>query len=420
MAQAIKLDKEVETNITKIGEAEIVVGIPSYNNVHTIGHVVRAVGAGLAKYFGGRRAVLVNSDGGSADGTREAVLAAEMEDLEAILLARPITDFHKVVTAYHGIPGKGSALRTIFAIAAKLNARACLVVDADLRSITLEWVQLLVAPVLERGYDFVSPLYRRHKYDGTITNSIIYPLVRALYGYRVRQPIGGDFGFSGRLAQHYLSQDVWDSEVARYGIDVWMTTSAVTGGYKVCQAFLGAKIHDPKDPGADLSGMLVQVVCSLFSVVDTTFDLWSSVRGSEAVPTFGFQFEVGVEPVFVNLERMVNGFKLGVKELMPVWSKALDPGTAEALAPIARQGPESFSFPEELWVRVVYDYAAAFHGRVMNREHLIKSMVPLYLGWTASFVREMATASPAEVDERLERLCLVFEAMKPYLIEKWR
>ena len=50
----------------------------------------------------------------------------------------------------------------------------------------------------------MAPLYARHKYDGTITNTVTYPLTRALYGHRIRQPIGGDFGVSGDLVRHYL------------------------------------------------------------------------------------------------------------------------------------------------------------------------------------------------------------------------
>ncbi len=121
------------------------------------------------------------------------------------------------------------------------------------------------------------PLYQRHKYDGTITNSIVYPLTRALYGKQVRQPIGGDFGFSGRMARFYLSKDVWDSDVARYGIDVWMTTTAIANGFQVCQAFLGAKIHDPKDPGTDLSSMLYQVVGATFDLMETYQETWKSI-----------------------------------------------------------------------------------------------------------------------------------------------
>ena len=114
----------------------------------------------------------------------------------------------------------------------------------------------------------MAPYYYRHKYDGTITNSIIYPLTRALYGKRVRQPIGGDFGMSAALISRYLQKkDDWETDVARFGIDIWMTTLAITEGFRICQSFLGAKLHDAKDPGLDLSAMLAQVVGSVFMLM---------------------------------------------------------------------------------------------------------------------------------------------------------
>ena len=152
-------------------------------------------------------------------------------DFNAILLHHRVEPISRIAFPYEGIPGKGSAFRSIFEIAQKLDAKACVVVDSDLRSITPEWIELLVKPVLEGGFDYVAPLYHRKKLDGTITNSIVYPLTRTLYGKRVRQPIGGDFGFSGKLAQFYLTQDVWESDVARFGIDIWMTTTAIANGF---------------------------------------------------------------------------------------------------------------------------------------------------------------------------------------------
>ena len=100
-----------------------------------------------------------------------------------------------------GVGGKGAALRTIFEIAAALEVQALVVVDSDLRSILPEWIELLAGPIVKGGYDFVAPLYARYKYDGTITNTVTYPLTRALYGNRIRQPIGGDFGVSGDLVR---------------------------------------------------------------------------------------------------------------------------------------------------------------------------------------------------------------------------
>lgn len=414
----IPLAPETEDTVRRIGETEVLVGIPSYNNADTIGHVVRAVSAGLAKYFPGLRSVLVNSDGGSSDGT-PGVVARTLVDFGAMLISDRQSPLQKIITPYHGIPGKGSAFRTIFEIARRLKARACAVVDSDLRSITPEWIELLIRPVLDEGYDYVAPYYLRHKYDGTITNGIVYPLTRALYGRRIRQPIGGDFGFSGQLAEHYLDKYVWESDVARFGIDVWMTTEAIASGARVCQSFLGAKIHNPKDPAADLSAMLVQVMGAMFALMEEHQRVWAKEDGSQPVKLFGFQYEVGVEPVNVNVERMIVSFRQGLVDLEPIWRRMLAEETVEALLPLRDRQAQEFRIPDELWARVIYDAAVAYHRRVMPREHLLKALAPLYLGRTATFVLETQGLTSAEAEGRIEALCQVFEKQKSYLLQQW-
>lgn len=411
--------KEVKDEIEKIKSADILVGIPSYNNAHTIGHVVKAVQAGLMKYFPDRKAVLVNSDGGSTDGTMEVVKNTKIEDLQSVLLHHRVEPIFKIATPYHGIPGKGSAFRTIFEIASTLEVKACAVVDSDLRSITPEWIELLIKPVIEGNFDYVAPLYHRHKYDGTITNSIIYPLTRALYGKRVRQPIGGDFGFSGELAKFYISKEVWESDVAKYGIDIWMTTTAIANNFRICQSFLGAKIHDPKDPGADLSSMLFQVVGATFDLMETYSEVWKQVEGSEPLPTFGFRYDVGLEPISVNLERMIEKFRLGVRELTDLWKKILPSEILDFLNRTATLSEKDFCLSDEIWVDIIYNFAIAFHKRIMNKEHLLKSLTPLYIGKIASFVVEAWDSTATDVEEKIEKICLTFEKKKSFQLKNW-
>ncbi len=413
------LPPQIRDQVTAVGSADIVIGIPSYNNARTIGHVVRAAQAGVLKYFPDRRAFIVNSDGGSKDGTREVVEQAHLDVQSLLLVSHSLYTVHRLTTPYHGLPGKGSAFRTVFRIAELLGAKACAVVDSDLRSITPEWFDLLLRPVLDREFDYVAPYYKRHKYDGTITNSIVYPLTRSLYGRRVRQPIGGDFGLSGRLAHHLLTRDVWTTDVARYGIDIWMTTTAIAEGFKVCQAYLGAKIHDPKDPGADLSAMLMQVVGSVFSLMENYEGVWKNVFGSLPAPLFGFPFEVGLEPVPVNIPRMFTAFRQGSRDLESVYTQVLSPELLKSLMHCASGTAQEFCFPDEVWAGVIYDFALAHHRRTINREHLMKSLTPLYLGWVASFARQTENETAMQVDERLERLCLVYEQLKSSFVNRW-
>ncbi len=413
------LTGQVKENISGLGEIEIVVGIPSYNNAHTIGHVVRAAQAGVQKYFPDQKTLIVNSDGGSNDGTVEAAKQIDLAPRPVLLVNHPLYPVHHFTTPYHGLRGKGSAFRTLLRITEVAGARALVVVDADLRTITPEWFDLLLRPVLDRAYDYVAPYYKRHRFDGMITNSIVYPLTRALYGRRVRRPLGGEFGISGRLASRFLSREVWGTDVARYGIDIWMTTTAIAENFRVCQSYLGEKIHDPKDPSPDLGSMLVQVVGSVFSLMEAYDAVWRNVLGSLPAPLFGMPIEVGMEPVPINLGRMLASFRQGVRDLLPVYQTIISAPQLKGLEATAGLPDSEFALSDELWVAVIYDFALGYHRRVIDREHLVKTLTPLYWGWVASFARQAQDETAAQVETRIERLCLVFEQLKPYLITQW-
>ena len=415
------LPQETQDDLKTIGEADILIGIPSYNNAETIGHVIRAVKLGHAKYYPDKRAVLINSDGGSTDSTCEAARVAFDEDIyDLSLVHKPKQPIEGIITTYIGIPGKGSAFKAVFEAAHLLGAKACAVFDSDLRSMTPEWVQLLLEPVLEKGYGYVCPFYRRYKYDGTITNSIAYPLTRALYGRRVRQPIGGDFGFSGELVSQYLSKDVWDTDVARFGIDIWMTTTAMVEGFKICQSFMGAKIHDVKDPGADLGPMFEQVVGTIFQLMKTYEIRWKEVMGSRPTAIFGFKAEVSPSPIRVNLEQMIIKFKQGFDQHKTYYKQTLSPDCMSKLAEVREMATDrAIDFPKILWIRIIYNYAASYQ-KEGNRKRLLESLIPLYFGFIASYVRETEVYDDYKAEEVIEELCEIYEDTKPYLIQRWK
>ena len=422
MPHVTMLSEDTWKRLQEIGQADILVGIPSYNNAQTIGHVVRAAAQGMVEYFPAMRPVLLNSDGGSSDGTRQVVLETPVPE-----------GVEKIVTVYQGPSGKGSSFRTIFEIARELGVQACVVVDSDLRSIAPWWIERLAGPVVKEGYGYVTPYYTRHKYDGTITNNVVYPMTRMLYGVDVRQPIGGDFGFSARLLDHYLGQDVWETDVARYGIDIWMTTTAINAGVKICQARMGAKIHDVKDPAAALGPMFVQVVGTLFSMMARYEDRWKAVMGSQLAPLYGPEVDQEPEPVAVTLELMIEKLRAGVKEQAELWPRILSPQNLEAVREIAHLSDANYAFPAELWAQIVFDFAVAYNGkgtrqrgteatrqRGLDKNAVIDSMTPLYYGRTAGLVVE-SQGMDSDTFERevIQAQARAFEALKPYLIERW-
>jgi len=418
------LTEECKEEIKRIGKTEILVGIPSYNNERTISHVVRAAQYGLAKYFPKFKAVIMNSDGGSTDRTREIVKKTSVyTDLDTILIEHAVHPAASFSAAYRGgIPGKGSAYKAIFETACKLKARVCVLIDSDLRSITPEWVELLAGPILLKGYDYVSPLYSRHKYDGTITNSIVYPLTRALYGRRIRQPIGGDFGVSKKMVKSYLAKDVWGTDVARYGIDIWMTTVAINEGAKICQSFLGAKIHDVKEPGQVLGPMFKQVVNTLFYLMCDYEEHWKKVSRAKPTAIYGFRSDNPPEPVSVNLNSIVEKFKRGVEDNKEYWSTFLPSQRVKELEEISSVSLDKFNFSPELWVKIIYDFAVTYSQMSSSEKELdklVNSLIPIYFGRTASFVIETDNIPTYEAEDKIEHLCDKFEELKPYLIKRW-
>ena len=230
------------------------VGIPSFKNAATIGYVVRAAHAGLVQYFPDLHPVVVNADAGSPDGTGRVVVETEPPDyVERILLVRPTQPPR---AGQPDLPGDRRRRRQGRRAADDLrDRRRAGGPGARRRGLgpSVHRARVDRAPGRARSSRAATtswrPLYARYKYDGTITNTVTYPLTRALYGQRIRQPIGGDFGVSGDLVSTTCELDDWTPDISRFGIDIWMTTSALTGGFAVCQTRLGAKVHDPKDPG---------------------------------------------------------------------------------------------------------------------------------------------------------------------------
>src|SRR5204862_7255986 len=178
----------VRAAVDRLAPVDLAVGLLTYNNADTLGGVLDAVAAGVSRYVPGARTALIAADAGSSDGTRERVAGTA---IPAIVLQHQAAGGERVAVPFHGVPGRGAALRGTFDVAQRLGAKALVLLEADAVSATPEWIERLAAPVLDGKADFVAPAYARHRWEGTITRLLLSPLVRALYGRRQQQPFGG-------------------------------------------------------------------------------------------------------------------------------------------------------------------------------------------------------------------------------------
>jgi glucosylglycerate synthase len=405
---------------TAVTTADVVIGIPTYNHADCIAATFEAVERARSGLGGDATCLILHVDGGSTDGTVERVAQLTTSRTMIVQLGYKLDPVERIAAPYRGVPAKGNAVHTIFQSARRFATKVCVVIDADCEQFTDGWLEALVRPVLVQDVDFVAPLYARQRFGAAINNGVAYPLTRALYGRRVRCPLGGDFACSGRFIDRYLGDPSWDSEMAGSTVDLWLTTRAISDGARIAQAALGVKRQAWREAGNDVGQALAPVLGTLFQSAQRWQSVWQKVRGSESVPVSGKAKTEDDFPVTVDAKRGIDSFRFAQRNLLEIWKLILPPRTLLELQRLAAMSDDQFRLADDVWARVVYDFSLAYQQRTLNREHVLAAFTPLFSAWMSSFALEVQHATAADAEERLEQMCVTFEAEKPYLISRWR
>lgn len=389
---------EYVENERKIKEAEIVVGIASYNEADAISYPTHQADLGLQKYFPGKKCAILNCDNHSPDATKDAFLGTQTETPKIFVSTPPDT------------PGKGYNFENMFRKTHELGAKKIICVDADLESITPEWIKHFTDP-LEKGYDYVTPVYARHKYDGTITNNICYPLVYGLLNMNIRQPIGGDFALSQDLADYLILQP-WHRTTEQYGIDIFLSMNAILGGFKVAQTGLGAKIHKPSAP--KLGPMFLQVVGTAFLTILKNLDTWKDRESIQETEMFGLQKMEKAQDLDMDREaikqKAIKGFNLQKAQI----KKNLKPETCETLEAMFEK--QEIVITDDLWINIVYEMMASFKT-ASDRVALTESLRPLYFGRAFTFMNDTWEMDTPEAENVILEQAVKFNKRRSYLID---
>jgi hypothetical protein len=405
------LEKNVLEQINQIKSSDIVIGIPTYNNEKTVANILANFGEGLKKYYPDLKSVILNADSNSEDKT-----------MDVFAKARLPKGIDKISANYAGEKGKGAAIRAILEGARLLDAKVCIICEADTKSVTPEWIYNLANPVLKSGYGFVAPYYIRNEHDATINNALAYPLTRALYGLRIRQPIGGDFSFSNGVLQVFTRKKYWVEypNINKFGVDIWMTTTALNEGFRVCQTVLGIKLHE-ENPEREIKPIFKQIASTLFELMKNYEYRWRDVIGSIQGFIMGdFKF-VEAERLKANYNDLLQKFYNELDEYRNIWRNIFDENTYREFKEVLNSNsPENIVLSIELWTKIVYEFACAYNFANNNeKEILLDAMLPFYYLRTASFIREAELFSDEIADVVVEGNAGVFERLKWYLINRW-
>jgi hypothetical protein len=310
-----------------------------------------------------------------------------------------------------------AAYQSVFTASEKLEARACCVAASNFEAAAPGWLGQLAQPLLEGDLDLVMLHYARHRFEGLLNNSIIAPLTRSLYGKQIHNPLGPDLGVSRRLVQRVLG--IMGNTKGGVHPLASLTPVALCDNLKVCEVRVGARIYPPTD-WTNISSLIAQVLGPVFLGMERNAACWQRIRGSAPVAAIGEPVSASPDTGAVDISSMVESFQLGNRELHEIWGLVLPPATLFELRKLSRLPVEEFHMPDELWARIIYDFALAHRLRTISRDHLLKSLTPLYLGWVASYARDLQTLGAPALEQRLERLSLAYESGKPYLVSRWR
>ncbi len=415
MAELSIVPEQTRQQIEQIGTVDVVIGLVDQRASQNIAGIAEAIRHGLNQLSKSARVALLHRDTGSNSGALQTVF--QDESLRLLSYSQPAPDAS--VTLIETISG---AYRGIGEVSQRVGAQACILLASSPESLTSEWVYGLAQPILERDVDFVAPCYAPHKFEGLLNSAILYPVMRALYGKRIENPLGPDLGFSSRLFQTLLV----DSSKPKAAVPrlPLIAPEAIVRGLKVCQARLGVRTYPPID-WKNMDSILAEVLDPLFFGIERDAAFWQHIRSSEPVPAYGdilpfTEENAADEAVAVDTRPLLERFKLGYRNLQEIWALVLPPTALLELKKADRMPPEQFRIPDELWVHIVYDFALAYHLRTIGRDHLLRALTPLYFGWIASYAGEVENLAGAAVQRRLERLCTAYESGKPYLVSRWR
>jgi glucosylglycerate synthase len=445
------LGPQARSSIRQIGQADVLIGIPSYRNGRTISEVVENVVRGIEIYLPDRRVVLMNADGGSSDSTVRCFDDAEVS-----------ANISKLLILYQGQAGKGTAVRAIFETAMELRAQVCTIIEARAPGIQPEWVPALVDPIL-RGADMALPRYERSAFASALSDNLAYPFLCGFFGpcagpgisaFQLREPLPCEFSISGAVAADLAGRDVWETDISRFGINAWIALQALFNSLHVVQVGLGYRGDGSYEPGTPLDTRFLHTVSTLFRILTTYRRVWqeggigigrtsntatdpragkdtlddidrtSGYRGWEQDPS-------SVTNVFSDLildatsyiEPLLDSLYEGRERYLPLWEQILSPKILTAINErMARR--ETFYLPIELWIEIIVEFAIVFNRGEGDPDKVVEALQPLFYGRTASYLREShpAGSSPMTAAQREQIVHYLVRRIiqaRPTFLEKW-
>ncbi|TDC65128.1 glycosyltransferase [Micromonospora sp. KC207] len=356
----------------------VLLGVPTHQEAKTVAAVAESLDKAALSCRRRAEFILVNMDNRSPDGTRARFLAASTRLPKVGLQTAP------------GILGKGANLRLLFEYAVAQRADAAITIDADLEIVPPEWIDTFLTAVMDNGAGIAVPLYGRTWYDANQTNQLVAPLVLAITGQPVRQPIGGDYAFSPAFMRRILEKQ-WLPGAQGFGIDPFLVLTGLEGSDLVQVLLTGGKFHSWRsDTPEQIEDEFPIKFHTSNSTLFTLLAAWPQACGElpsfPATPEIDRSFE---KPYDLKLMRAAG--ELGFER------EAGNPEYAALLGGAAAGPPD---VDDDIWARVLVTVLERARSGRLSYE-LLEAFRALFFSRVATVQPGLHGLSQAEIDQHV-------------------
>jgi len=443
--------EEGQAQLKQIGQADLVIGLPSYKNAPHAAHVAQVALLGAQQHYPQWRTVLVNADAGFDPATRHAIVTQATQHRFPVVSGR-----------YTGALGRGNAIAATLDAALALDAKAIVILDSNNQTITPHWTAGLADLIFNDQADLVMPRYQWLLPDGALSDLIIYPMFRALWKQNIRHPAAPDFALSPQLAGAMLDEDIWETEVALWGLPLWLTAYSVLRDWRVAQSALGEKYSStpiepfqaiwptphlthgnevtrlphliPTIPAAEITAQQItqrilqsqpqfqHTMSVMFSLVNSYRRHWHIERKRHSISTLTRFASPTLHATTPELDPtlLLDNLALGWLNYRALWQKILTTNNLAHLESLAALPPDQFYFPTHLWTRIIYDFAVVFNRGEYDPWQITQALFPIYQGRLAAYWQEIAGLSAIGREGTVSAQALEFADLQPYLKLRWR
>ena len=381
-----KILQGVQKATSSMRGKDILIGIPFSDQIDTLPHVIRIVHEGLQQYLPDKSAafVIVATHEGRKFSPR----------IDAVFNERAVAGHF--CTLDKELTGKGWTIRTLMELGASLGSDLLLIEPDFVRQgqegIQPSWVNSLYRP-LTLGSDFVLPVFTRPPEGKRAADQLVIPLLVALYGYRLKEPMGGVYGIRGEIL-HIFLQDAnlfTDTDIGDYGIDIFLTITAIVHEVKICQANLGIRRKIPA-PG-EFAVRLRQTVRTMFDQIEYTAPWWlQQGRLIKAEPPLYGTLPALAPPAFdLDISSAIERFQVDFQRNADyLYKKLFNPALYERLFDLSYTPVEQFSFASADWAQCTYTLLLAyFSQKEIPQEDILETVTILSRARAATFIREV-------------------------------